>query len=425
MTITIGLIGICLFLILLIAGLEYAYLSSNKLNIELKRKKGTSRGVAAANFFDKPERFWSVTIISFYILLVITCFLISKTTNWIVYNLIPLQYITYYESIPYLGIFIDIFTASILVITTSGFLSKKLFEYNPEGKFTSWSVFLNTLSDITNPINATFIQMAQFILKYLFNVRIKEPNKVFEKVNVEDFVYHSVQGHYDFESKNKELFDKALRLSKIKIRNCITPRNEMIAVDINAPMQMLKDRFVQSKQSKIIIYENSLDNVVGYVHHIDLNRKPSSIREILIEIPVAPETMVAIELMQKFSKEGKSIAWVIDEFGGTAGFTTMEDILEEVFGNLKDSYDISEFTERKINDNEYIFSGRLELSYINKKYQLGIPSGIAQTLSGYIVANHTTIPNLRERIIIENYEFEILLVTATRIETVRMKYLNF
>jgi putative hemolysin len=425
MTFTILLIITFLLFILVISGLEYSYLSSNKLNIELKRKKGTPRGIAAAHFFDKPEKFWSITIITYYLILVITCFLISKTTNWFVYNVIPFNFIKYYEAIPYFGIVLDIFTASILIISISGFLSKKIFEYNPEGKLTSWSIFLNSLSYIIQPINTLFTKMAQFTLKYLFNVRIKEANKVFEKVNVEDFVYHSIQGNYDFENYNKDLFDKALRLSKLKIRNCITPRNEIIAVDINAPIQTLKDKFIRTKQSKIVIFDGSLDNIVGYTHHIDLNKKPNFIKDILIEIPVVPETMTAIELMNLFSKQAKSIAWVVDEFGGTAGFSTMEAILEEVFGNLRDEFDITEFTERQINQNEYIFSGRLEINYINKKYNLNIPNKLTQTLSGYIVANHTKIPKLRERLIIDNYEFEILLVTATRVETVRMKILQF
>lgn len=420
---TIVLILLSLLAILLITGFEYAYLSSNKLSIELKRKKGTNRGKAVAGFFDRPERFWSTTIVAFYILLVITCFLISKTT--IVYSLLPARYTSIFESNPYLGMAIDILIASILIILTSGFLSKKIFEYNAEDKLTGWSVLLDMLADIISPINALFISVAQFILKYLFNVRIKEPNKVFEKVNIEEFVYHNIQGHYDFENKNKELFNKALTLSNLKIRNCVTPRNEIIAIDVNAPIQMLKDKFIQTKQARIIVYENTLDNIVGYAHQIDLNKRPASIREILIEIPVVPETMNALDLMSRFSKERKSIAWVVDEFGGTYGFTTMEDILEEVFGNIKDENDLALYTERIISDNEFIFSGRLEINYLNKKYNLHIPTGQSQTLSGYIVHNHTTIPNTRERIIINNLEFEILLVTATRVETVRMKVLNF
>lgn len=425
MIVTLILILFFLTILLIVSGVEYAYLSSNELNVELKRKKGTTGGILAATFFDKPERFWSATIIIFYIVLVITCFLISKTTIWLVSTFVPKQYIQFYENNPFIGMLIDILIATFLIINITGIISKTIFERKPETKLTRWSLFVNIIANITHPIHLAFSNLSQFVLKYLFNIRIKEPNKVFEKVNVEDFVYHSIQGHSDFESKTKELFEKTLRLGKLKVRHCITPRNEIVAIDVNAPILMLKEKFIQTKQARIIVYEHSLDNIVGYTHQIDLNKRPSSIREILIEIPVVPETTIALDMMNKFSKEGKSIAWVIDEFGGTAGFTTLEAILEEVFGNLKDEHDIADFTERVLSENEYIFSGRLEIKYLNQKYNLNLPTGLAQTLSGYIVSSHTTIPQLRERIVLDNFEFEILLVTATRVETVRLKVLNF
>lgn len=422
---TLVLILLSLLILLIVSGVEYAYLASNELNVELKRKKGSTGGMLAASFFDRPERFWSATVITFYIILVITCFLISKTTIWLVTNFVPKQYIAFYESNPFIGMLIDILIATMLIINITGIISKTIFERKPENKLTRWSLFVNIIANITHPIHLAFTNLSQFVLKYLFNIRIKEANKVFEKVNVEDFVYHSIQGHSDFESKNKELFEKTLRLSKLRVRNCITPRNEIVAIDINAPILMLKEKFIKTKQSRIVVFEDTLDNIVGYTHQIDLNKRPSSIREIMIEIPVVPETTIALDMMNKFSKEGKSIAWVIDEFGGTAGFTTMEAVLEEVFGNLKDETNIEDFTERVLSDNEFIFSGRLEINYLNQKYKLNIPNNIAQTLSGYIVSSHTSIPHLRERIVLDNFEFDILLVTATRVETVKLKVLNF
>lgn len=425
MSITISLIIICLLIIAIVTGIEYAYLSSNKLTIELRRKQGKSNSIEAASFFDAPERFWSGTIITTYIILVITCFLISKTTIWIAYNILPAKYYHYFNTSPYIGMLVDFLVAGFLIVTTIGFFAKKIFDYNPEAKLTTWSRFIGILADITNPLASLFVNLAHFILKYLFNVRIKEPNKAFERPNIKQFVYQSIEGHIDFENANKNMFDKAIRLSNLKLRNCLTPRNEAVAININAPIQILKDKFIATKLSKIIVFENTLDNIVGYVHHIDINKKPASIHEILIAIPVVPETMTAIDLMNRFSKERKSIAWVVDEFGGTAGFTTMEAILEEVFGNLRDEYDISEFTERVLHEGEYILSGRLDINYLNNQYDLEITDEESKTLSGYIINNHGSIPNLRQRIVIDNFEFEILLVTATRIETVRLKKLNF
>jgi CBS domain containing-hemolysin-like protein len=169
------------------------------------------------------------------------------------------------------------------------------------------------------------------------------------------------------------------------------------------------------------VYEDTIDNIVGYVHHLDLNRHPQKIRQVLHSIAAIPEAMAASDLLNRFIKEHTSIAWVIDEFGGTAGIVTMEDVLEEIFGDIRDEYDVEEYVEKQLAEREYIFSGRLELDYLNDKYGFDLPTGESETLSGYIITNHDTIPKQKERIIIGNYEFDILLVSDTRIETVKMK----
>lgn len=425
MKITLALLFIALILIIIITGVEYAYLTSNKLTIELKRKKGTEKGRIAASFFDLPERFFGGTTFILYILLVAFCFLISKTTIWLT-NAISPNALTYINDFAYVGIILDTVIATIIILTSAGYISKKVFEYNPENKLTSWSRFISFLCDIANPFVQLFTSIAQFILKYLFNVRMVNKQQVFEKVNIQQFVTQSIEGHTIQDERNKELFEKALKLSRIKVRKCLIPRNEVIAVDIHAPIQVLKDKYIQTKQSKIVIYEGNLDNIVGYTHHIDINKRPNSIKDILLPIIAVPETMNAIDLLYQFTKERKSIAWVVDEFGGTAGFTNLEDILEVIFGDIRYEYDISEYTEKEIGEGEYIISGRLPISYINKKFHLDIyEDDEEQTLSGYIINNHTKIPNLRDKIIIDHLEFEILLVTATRIETVRVKRLNF
>ena len=172
------------------------------------------------------------------------------------------------------------------------------------------------------------------------------------------------------------------------------------------------------------MYEGSIDHIIGYLHHLDLNRRPANIRQVLHTITPVPEAMSAVDLMNRFTKERKSIAWVIDEFGGTAGIVTMEDVLEEIFGDINDEYDVEEHVEKQISGNEYIFSGRLELDYLNEKYGFTFPTDQSETLSGYIIANHETIPKIKDRIFIEHYEFDVLLVSNTRIETVKMKILK-
>ena len=278
---------------------------------------------------------------------------------------------------------------------------------------------------ILYPLAKIFVSISEFILKYLFNVRIRENHAVFNRIDLEVFVKQSMHGHEnDVKELNTELFENALYLVNVKIRHCMVPRNEIEAVDINTPVLEVRQRFIDSKLSKIIVSEGNIDNIIGYLHHLDLNRRPKEIKEVLHTITAVPEAMSAVDLMNRFTRERKSIAWVVDEFGGTAGIVTMEDVLEEIFGDINDEYDVEQYVENQISENEYVLSGRLELEYLNEKYGFKFPTEDSETLSGYIIAQHETIPKIKERIIIDNYEFDVLLVSDTRIETVKLKVLS-
>jgi CBS domain containing-hemolysin-like protein len=215
-----------------------------------------------------------------------------------------------------------------------------------------------------------------------------------------------------------------LSLPNIKIRQCLIPRKEIIGVEINTSIEESRKKFVSTQLSKMLVFDNNIDHIVGYIHQLDLFKRPATVESILLPIPAVPESMSATDLISKFSKERKSIAWVVDEFGGTAGIVTMEDLLEEIFGEIHDEYDTEEFEEKKLSEDEFLFSGRLELDYLNEKYHFELPADQAETLSGYIISQHEKIPKIKERIIIENYEFEIMSVSDTRIEMVRMKILK-
>ncbi len=423
MEVTIVLFVICLLFIIVLTGVEYAYLASNKLTIDLKRKQGRASSRILGSFFDKPERFWSATVIGFYIILVCFCYLLSQITSYLI-NYLPTGYRTYFQEYDYLQMLLDFLLGTVIVLGSIGIIAKRSFEYNPEAKLNTWSKFIDVVCSFTAPLAYIFTGVSEFILKYLFNVRINKKENIFQRINALQFLRHTAHGHADFDEANRELFDRALTLTKVKVRKCMTPRNEITAIDISTSIKDLRDKFVDTKLSKIVIYEETLDTVLGYTHHLDLNRRPNSIQEILHPIPTVPETMSAIDLMHKFTKERKSIAWVVDEFGGTAGFVTMEDVLEEVFGDIKDEYDVEEFTEKQISEYEYIFSGRLEVDYLNEKYDLELPADVADTLSGFIITSNEAIPKQKERIIVDNFEFEILMVTDTRIETTKLKLLN-
>lgn len=409
----------CILLIGFFAGMEIAFISVNKLNIELRKKQGSMSGKILSRFMEKPAEFIGTSLVGVNVLLVFYGLWMTELTNPILDSLpAPLNS-------EYVHLVLDTLIATVIVLFFAEFLPKAIFRAKAERLLSFFSLPMQLLYIILYPFAKLFVSISEFILKYLFNVRIKDSKQVFNRVDLEHFVKQTIHGHEsDSGELNTELFENALYLVNVKIRKCMIPRNEVEALDISTPVQDVRNRFIDTKLSKIIVYKDHIDNIVGYVHHLDLNRRPQKIQEILHTITAVPETMSAVDLMNRFTKDRKSIAWVIDEFGGTAGIVTMEDVLEEIFGDINDEYDTQDLVEKQISENEFIFSGRMELDYLNEKYDFDFPTDDYETLSGYIIANHETIPKLKERIVIENFEFDILLVSDTRIETVKMKLLR-
>ena len=409
---------ICILLIGFFAGTEIAFISANKLNIELRKKQGKFSGQILARFMENPSEFIGTSLVGVNVLVVIYGVLISKTSQLALahYGI----FLTEYAKLA-----VDTLIATLILLVFAEFLPKAIFRSKAETVLTLFAVPMLIMYYMFFHVAKIFVSISEFILKYLFNVRIKENKQVFNRVDLEVFVKQSMHGHENENSEvNAELFENALYLVNVRIRKCMVPRNEVEAMDITTSIEEATQRFISTKLSKIIVYDDTIDNIVGYIHHLDLNRKPKAIKEILHTITAVPEAMSAVDLMNRFTKDRKSIAWVIDEFGGTSGIVTMEDVLEEIFGDINDEYDEEQYVEKQIAENEYIFSGRLELDYLNEKYGFELPTEDSETLSGYIITGYETIPKMKERIILNNYEFDILLVTDTRIETVKMKVLN-
>ncbi|MDE3254399.1 MAG: HlyC/CorC family transporter [Bacteroidota bacterium] len=409
----------CILLIGFFAGTEIAFITANKLSIELQKKQGTTSGRIISKFMMNPAEFIGTSLIGINIVLVIYGLLMTELTKPL-FELLP-------EALnkQFIHLFLDTLIATIFILVFAEFIPKAIFRAKADSALKIFSIPMYFLYLLLFPIAKLFVSISEFILKYLFNVRIKENQIIFNRVDLEVFVKQSLHGHEnDNNEVNTELFENALYLVNVKIRKCMIPRNEIEAVEVNADIAKVKAQFIKTKLSKIIVYEGNIDNIIGYLHHLDLNRKPKNIREILHSIHAVPETMSAVDLMNSFTKERKSIAWVADEFGGTAGIVTMEDVLEEIFGDINDEYDVEEYVEKQLSENEFIFSGRLELDYLNEKYNFNFQSEDSETLSGYIIANHETIPKRKDRIIIDHYEFDILLVTETRIDTVKIKVLS-
>jgi CBS domain containing-hemolysin-like protein len=415
----------CIVLIGFFAGIEIAFVSVNKLNIELRKKQGTLPGRILARFMENPAEFIGTSLIGVNILLVIYGSLMTRFTDGFLEIILGWLKNIGPSAFEYGKLIVDTLIATVVILFFAEFVPKAVFRTKAEALLSFFSVPILIMYYVLYPLAKIFVSISEFILKYLFNVRIKENQTVFNRVDLEHFVKQSLHGHENESNElNTELFENALYLVNVKIRKCMVPRNEIEAVDINMPIADVRQKFIKTQLSKIIVYENSIDNIVGYLHHLDLNRRPKAIKEVLHTIAAVPEAMSAVDLMNRFTRERKSIAWVIDEFGGTAGIVTMEDVLEEIFGDINDEYDVEEHVEQQISENEFIFSGRLELDYLNEKYNFNFPTDVSETLSGYIIANHETIPKIKERIIIDRYEFDVLLVTDTRIETVKLKVLK-
>jgi putative hemolysin len=409
----------CILLIGFFAGTEIAFISANKLNIELRKKQGSFSGRILARFMDNPAEFIGTSLVGVNVLLVIYGLFTSAVTAEILdhYNI---------KGLPdYTKLIIDTLLATVIILIFAEFLPKAIFRSKAETVLNVFSLPMLLMYYIFYPIAKVFVSISEFILKYLFNVRIRDNRQVFNRVDLEVFVKQSMHGHESENSDAKaELFENALYLVNVRVRKCMVPRNEVEAVEVNTSIEAVRAKFIETKLSKIIVYDDTIDNIIGYMHHLDLNRRPRNIREVLHTITAVPEAMSAVDLMNRFTKDRKSIAWVIDEFGGTAGIVTMEDVLEEIFGDINDEYDVEQYVEKQIAENEYIFSGRLELDYLNDKYGFTFPTDKSETLSGYIISEHETIPKIKERIIIGKHEFDVLLVSDTRIETVKMKVLK-
>lgn len=411
-----GIIG-SILLVGFFAGIEIAFVSANKLSIELKKKQGLYSGRVLSAFMEKPASFIGTALIGLNIVLVVYGLLVSRLMDpvwhnrwWNIQN-------------PYIRLVVETLLSSFIILVFGEFIPKAIFRAKNVSLLSFFAPLIQLFFSLLSPIAAFFIYISQWILKYLFNVRVNETKEVFSRVDLENFVQQSKENEQASEEFDTEMFENALSLPSVKVRSCLIPRKEIEAIDNKSTIEEARQKFIETKLSKLVVYEDNIDTILGYIHQLDLFKNPADIKTILLPIPAVPESMGVTDLMSKFTKERKSIAWVVDEFGGTSGIVTMEDLLEEIFGEIQDEYDTEEFIEKQIAEGEYIFSGRLEVDYLNEKYGFNLKNDQSETLSGYIIAHHETIPRQKERIIIDDYEFDILNVTETRIESVKLKKL--
>jgi putative hemolysin len=375
-----------LILIGFFSGYEIGFVSANRLSLELKKKNGNKAGQIIARFLEAPTQFIGTCLIGLNISLVVFGILFEQLLD---------KYIWEHYQLDNYSILLGNTVLSTLIILLIGELvPKAIFKARASTMITKFAVIANVFHVIFSPLTKVLVSIAQWVVRFLFQVKVVNKKEAFSKVDLAHFIQQNIE-HPEQQDLNTDLFENALSLPDIKIRECLVPRTEIVGIELNTSIDELKSIFVETKLSKLIVYDDTLDTIVGYVHQLDLFQKPKNIASVIHPILLVPESMNAADLINLFSKKRKSIAWVVDEFGGTAGIVTMEDVLEELFGEIDDEYDEQEFVEKRLSEKEYIFSGRLELDYLSEKYGINFGAENSETLSGYLIHFHEAIPKVR------------------------------
>lgn len=402
------------------SGMEIAFVTANKLRIEVEKNKNLLPARLLSGLLRKPSRFIAALLLGNNIALVIYGIYIAVLLEPILLKVLP-------ESSAAVALLLisQTIISTLIVLLFAEFLPKVLFRINPNRILNFFAVPLNLFYFIFYPVIIVFIGASEILLKYIFKARISHPEYSFGVVDLDHYLRDSSSQQPEESEDYQEfkMFQNARDLGNIKLRECMVPRNEIIAVSKDENLEILRELFISSGHSKVLIYQESIDNIIGYTHSHDLFRKPVSIDVITKPVMIVPETMPANKLLSMFMSERKSVALVVDEFGGTAGMLTIEDIIEEIFGEIDDEYDIEDSAEVQISEDEFLFSARLEIDYLNQKYKFELPvSDEYETLAGLIISHHEDIPSEQEEIQIDDFLFVITRASESRIEEVRLKF---
>lgn len=413
------LIFITLILSFFFSGMEIAFVSSNKLKIELDRKNGKISGHIMSYFNKHTSDFVSTILLGNNISLVLygmaAAFLLES----------PLKRLLNdgFES-DFLIMVIQTIISTLLILLIAEFLPKTLFRLNPNRILHFLSVPLYIIYIFLYPLQFIFVKLSEIIVKYIFRLKFKNPGYNFSLVDLDMFLREYTPANTEGYKHAHEIqmIQNTMDFRNLKVRECMIPRNEIVALEINDDLDTLREAYIKNGHSKILIYKETIDNIVGYTHSYDMFHNPIDIKSITKNILIVPETMPARELLRMFIQSRKHAAVVMDEFGGTSGMLTLEDLLEEIVGEINDEFDQEDLIEKKISDIEYIFSGRLEINYLNDKYHFKLPEDESySTLAGLIIHKHENIPPVNECIVADPFKFIILQASETRIEQVMLK----
>lgn len=399
------------------SGMEIAFVSSNKLRFEMDRNEQSLTSRILSLFFRKPNDFISTMLVGNNIALVIYGILMAE--------LIEQRLLSNWIDNEFLLVLIQTIISTLIILVTGEFMPKTLFKINPNFTLNLFAFPAFICYILLYPISKFASACSGIILRLTGTKVNKEVSeKAFTKVDLDYFIQSSIEDSTDEQEIDTEvkIFQNALDFSNIKIRDCMVPRTEIVSIEYGSPLEDLKLRFIESGISKILVYKESIDNIVGYIHSSEMFRKHTNWTEGIRQLPFVPETMNANKLMQLFMQQKKSIAVVVDEFGGTAGIVALEDLVEEIFGEIEDEHDTTSYVAKQTGNGEYVFSGRLDIEKANELFPIDLPeSDEYQTIGGLILHEYQRFPKVNETITIDEFQFKIIKVTATKIELVKLK----
>ncbi|MEG1543376.1 MAG: hemolysin family protein [Tannerellaceae bacterium] len=398
------------------SGVEIAFVSSNKLRYELDKKNESFSSRILGLFYRNPSQF-------------ISTMLVGNNIALVVYGLqmaIVLEpYIARVVNNEALIVLVQSVISTLLILFTGEFIPKTIFKLNPNLLLNLFSIPLLVAYIVLYPISK-FSSLVSFLLLKMAGAKNLSTNVVHTlgKVDLDYFIQQSIEDSSESSDMDTEvkIFQNALDFSNVRLRDCIVPRTEIVACDTTVGAEDLKAKFIETGLSKILVYNENIDDIIGYIHSLELFKKPEDWTANIKSVSIVPETMAANKLMKLLMQDKKSMAVVVDEFGGTAGIVTLEDLVEEIFGEIEDEHDTKSYVAKKVGEGEYLLSGRMEIDALNEMFNLELPeSDDYVTIAGYILHFYQKFPKLNESVEIDKYTFKIVKVTATKIELVRMK----
>ena len=401
------------------SGMEIAYVSSNRFNLEIEKNQAGLIPKILSTITKDPSRF-------------IATMLIGNNFALVVYGIFMGQFIV--DNLPFLNsieinelsiVLIQTLISTLVILIAAEFIPKVLFQIYSNLSMKIFAIPAYFFYKLFYPITSLVTIISNFILKTFFRVNNDDSMISFSKIELENYIEEEIENSNQNLDSEIEIFQNALELSELKARDIMVPRAEIIAVDKSTDLKAIKELLIETGFSKIPVFSNSIDEIIGYIHSFDFLKKPVDLKKIIIPVEFVPEPMLVNDILQKLSRQRKSIAVVIDEYGGTSGIITVEDIIEELIGDIEDEHDNNDYYEKKISKNVFEFSARLEIEYLNKSYNLDLPEGETyDTLGGLIVFYEEQIPKIEDEIKIDKYLIKILDASSSKIERVLVKKID-